>query len=74
MSIPQREIRIGRRYRTAMAEIRRVTTIEDGHVTYTSVAYFAGQTELAHFTHKRLPLEHFASEALHEMTPENRRA
>ena len=69
MAIPLNDIVVGRRYRTAEDEIRRVTTIEDGDVVYTSVAHCVEESELAHFTHKRLPLARFASEAVHEMAP-----
>ena len=71
MAIPLNDIVVGRRYCTAENEIRRVTTIEDGDVVYTSVAHCVEETELAHFTHKRLPLARFAFDAVHEMTPSN---
>jgi len=59
MAIDPQHIGIGRRYRTPHAEMRRVTTIEDGEVVYTSVMPRTRE-KVAHFTHKRVPLVLFA--------------
>ena len=59
MAIDPQFIAVGRWYRTLVAEMRRVTTIEDGDVVYTSVTP-CPREKISHFTHKRAPLIRFA--------------
>ncbi len=66
MAIDPQFIAVGRRYRTPAAEMRRVTTIEDGEVVYTSVTPRAHE-KIAHFTHKRVPLILFAMDVEREV-------
>ncbi|MGE0425729.1 MAG: hypothetical protein AB7O88_25945 [Reyranellaceae bacterium] len=66
MAIDPQCIAVGRRYRTPYAEMRRVTTIEDGDVVYTSVTPSARE-KIAHFTHKRVPLILFALDVEREI-------
>ena len=62
-------ILVGKVYRTADGELRRVTAMEGDEITYTAVAAPSGPGILATLPHKKLDLEQFAREADGEESP-----
>lgn len=68
MPMDTRSIMAGKCYRTREGEMRQVTAIELGKVTYSSVTATHGPGMLTRLADKRLPLERFAAEVEYEVT------
>lgn len=61
-------ILVGRRYRTAEGEVRRVRARQDDQVVFDLVAAPRGPGMLAQAAARRLPLERFAQEVESDVT------
>jgi hypothetical protein len=63
-------ILVGKTYRTAADELRRVTSMEDGKVVYTAASSPGGPGMMAHLAGKKADLADFAREAENEVVPD----